>query len=111
MATRTPAILVIIAAFLSVYAMSALACDYVVGDVNGSGIFNGVDVVFACNYLGGGGTPPDSCECPDESGRVWYVAGDVNASCSFNGLDVTYMVAYFKGGPEPHPCADCPPTP
>jgi hypothetical protein len=82
------------------------ACNYVVGDVNNSGGFNGVDVVFAVSYFKGGAAPPYHCVC---GANDWYVAGDVNASCNFNGVDVTYAVGYFKGGPAPHPCADCPP--
>jgi hypothetical protein len=83
-------------------------CNYIIGDVNSSGGFNGVDVVFAVSYFKGGGAPQYTCECT--SGHSWYVAGDVNASCNFNGVDVTYMVSYFKGGSLPHPCPDCPPT-
>jgi hypothetical protein len=81
-------------------------CSYVVGDVNNSGGFNGVDVVYAVSYFKGGAAPPFSCLCGT---TTWYVAGDVNASCNFNGVDVTYAVSYFKGGPVPHPCAECPP--
>jgi hypothetical protein len=83
-------------------------CDYIVGDVNNSGGFNGVDVVFAVAYFKGGTIPSYSCECT--SGNSWFVAGDVNGSCTFNGVDVVYAVAYFKGGPAPIPCPDCPPT-
>lgn len=82
-------------------------CDYIVGDINNSGGFNGVDVVFAVSYFKGGTMPPYACECTP--GHTWFVAGDVNASCNFNGVDVTYAVSYFKGGPGPHPCVDCPP--
>jgi hypothetical protein len=85
-------------------------CEYVIGDANNNGAFNGLDVTYSVAYFKGGPPPPYDCECPDGSGNTWYVAGDVNASCSFNGLDVTYMVAYFKGGPIPRPCPDCPPT-
>jgi hypothetical protein len=83
------------------------ACNYVIGDINGNQIFNGLDVVYAVRYITGGQPPAYSCECTP--GNTWYVVGDVNASCSFNGLDVTYMVYYFKGGPDIHPCPDCPP--
>jgi hypothetical protein len=83
------------------------ACNYVVGDCNNSGGFNGVDVVYAVSYFKGGSAPEYTCECTP--GNSWYVAGDVNASCNFNGVDVTYAVSYFKGGLPPHPCADCPP--
>ena len=84
-------------------------CFYAVGDINGSGQLNGLDVVFCVNYLRGGPFPAYVCECTP--GNSWYVAGDVNGSCSFNGLDVSYMVTYLKGGPAPIPCPDCPPAP
>ena len=83
-------------------------CDYVVGDANDNGAFNGLDVSYSVSYFKGGPPPPYSCDCPPHGS--WYVGGDVNATCSFNGLDVTYMVSYFKGGPPPYPCADCLPA-
>jgi hypothetical protein len=86
----------------------AAGCPYTIGDANGNGAFNGLDVTYSVGYFKGGPPPPFNCNCPPHG--VWYVAGDVNASCSFNGLDVTYMVAYFKGGPTPNPCPDCPPS-
>jgi hypothetical protein len=82
-------------------------CDYVVGDANGNGAFNGLDVTYGVSYFKGGPPPPYECECTP--GNTWYIAGDVNASCNYNGLDITYAVSYFKGGPLPHPCANCPP--
>jgi len=82
-------------------------CDYVIGDANNSGTFNGLDVTFGVAYFKGGPIPPYECECTP--GNNWYVAGDVNGSCNYNGLDITYAVAYFKGGPGPMPCPDCPP--
>ena len=83
-------------------------CVYVVGDVNGSEDFNGLDITYGVAYLKGGNTPLcDPCQyCPD-----WFYCGDVNGSCSYNGLDITYGVAYLKGGPSPAPCGDCPPPP
>jgi hypothetical protein len=81
----------------------------VIGDVNNSGDYNGLDVTYSVTFLKGGTPPSYECECVP--GETWYVAGDVNNSCSFNGLDVTYGVSYFKGGPDPEPCADCPPVP
>ncbi len=82
-------------------------CDFVPGDANGSGIFNGLDVVFEVNFLKSvGPAPPDTCEC-GSWGRV-YAAADANGDCAFNGLDVTYSVLYFKGGQPPRRCADCP---
>ncbi len=83
-------------------------CNYIPGDANGNGAFNGLDVTYSVNYFRGAGNPPPyTCEC--HPGNSWFVAGDVNNSCSFNGLDVTYMVNYFKGGAAPIPCGDCPP--
>jgi hypothetical protein len=83
-------------------------CNYVVGDVNNSQSFTGLDVTYSVRYFKGGPMPPYSCFCPLHG--TWYVSGDVNGSCSFTGLDVTFMVRYFKGGPHPIPCADCPPA-
>ncbi len=92
----------------SVMSLSAGSCDYVVGDANNSGGYNGLDVTYGVAFFKGGPAPPYVCECTPYN--YWYVAGDVNGSCSYNGLDVTYGVAYFKGGPDPIPCADCPPV-
>jgi hypothetical protein len=82
-------------------------CDYIVGDVNGSDNYNGLDITYGVAFFKGGPEPMYECECSPHG--TWYVAGDVNGSCSYNGLDITYGVAYFKGGPDPIPCADCPP--
>jgi hypothetical protein len=82
-------------------------CQYIVGDINDSGFFNGLDITYGVSYFKGGPVPPYTCECTP--GNTWYVGGDVNASCSYNGLDITYGVAYFKGGSDPMPCPDCPP--
>jgi len=83
-------------------------CDYVVGDVNGSYNYNGLDITYGVNFLKSIGPDPqcDECfMCPD-----WHYCGDVNGSCNYNGLDITYGVNYLKGiGPDPVPCADCPP--
>lgn len=83
------------------------SCHYVVGDINGDGVLNGLDAVYGVSYFKGGPLPPYNCECSRSS--TWFVACDLNGSCSFNGLDITYMVAYLKGGPAPHPCPNCPP--
>jgi hypothetical protein len=83
-------------------------CDYVVGDVNGSDSYNGLDITYGVNYFKGGPVPMYECECTP--GNTFYVSGDVNGSCSYNGLDITYGVSYFKGGPDPIPCGDCPPN-
>jgi hypothetical protein len=91
---------------LDVIMMAAGGCDYVVGDVNGSVSYNGLDVTFGVAFFKGGPEPVcDPCPlCPG-----WHYCGDVNGSCGYNGLDITYGVAYFKGGPSPVPCGDCPP--
>jgi hypothetical protein len=83
-------------------------CEYVVGDVNDSDTYNGLDITYGVAFFKGGDPPPYECECT--TGNTWYVAGDVNNSCNYNGLDITYGVAYFKGGPIPLPCEDCPPV-
>ncbi|UCE65133.1 MAG: carboxypeptidase regulatory-like domain-containing protein, partial [Candidatus Zixiibacteriota bacterium] len=84
-------------------------CDYAVGDVNGSGNYNGLDITYGVAYFKGGADPlcPD---CPVGDCNSWHYCGDVNASCNYNGLDITYGVAYFKGGPGPMFCVDCPPA-
>jgi hypothetical protein len=85
-------------------------CDYVVGDVNGSDSYNGLDVTYGVNWFKYNVDPPLCPDCPPCNS--WYYCGDVNGSCSFNGLDVTYSVNWFKYGVDPAvPCADCPPNP
>jgi len=82
-------------------------CDYVVGNVNGSGNYNGLDITWGVNFFKGGSDPicPDCPPC-----NSWHFCGDVNGSCSYNGLDITWGVNYFKGGLSPIPCPDCPPS-
>ena len=75
---------------------------------NGSGVFNGLDVIYGVNYFKGGPPPPYSCDCPPHG--ILFVTGDVNSSCSFNGLDISYFVSYLKGGPSLAPCPDCLPA-
>ncbi|UCC79633.1 MAG: hypothetical protein JSW64_15435 [Candidatus Zixiibacteriota bacterium] len=85
-------------------------CDYVVGDVNGSDSYNGLDITYGVNYFKGAGDP--MCpygSCPIPPCNNFFYCGDVNGSCSYNGLDITYGVNYFKGGLGPVPCDDCPP--
>jgi hypothetical protein len=89
----------------------AAGCEYVVGDVNGSGSYNGLDITFGVNYFKGGLDPLcplGSCPVPPCNG--FFYCGDVNGSCSYNGLDITYGVNYFKGGSGPIPCPDCEPA-
>jgi len=85
-------------------------CDYAVGDVNGSGNYNGLDITYGVNFFKSIGPDPQcdpNCPpCPD-----WFYCGDVNNSCNYNGLDITYGVNYLKGiGPDPVPCDACPPV-
>ncbi len=95
--------------FPEVWAYPVFLVSYVVGDINGSGNFNGLDVSYAVSFFKGGPPPMDFVPClPGEP--WWYVSGDVNGSCNFNGLDVTYMVTYLKGGPTLIPCPQCPPS-
>ncbi|UCC81033.1 MAG: SBBP repeat-containing protein [Candidatus Zixiibacteriota bacterium] len=86
------------------------ACDYVVGDVNGSDSYNGLDITYGVNFFKGSSDPMcpfGSCSIPPCDS--FFYCGDVNGSCSYNGLDITYGVNYFKGGADPIPCSNCPP--
>ena len=84
--------------------------DYILGDINGNGVANGVDVSYGVNYFKGfGDAPPFQADCPGHG--LLYAAGDVNANCQFNGVDITYFVNFLKGlGPALTPCPDCPPN-
>ena len=43
----------------------AAGCDYVVGDVNGSASYNGLDITYAVNYFKYGNPGPAPCgDCP-----------------------------------------------
>ena len=84
-------------------------CDYIIGDINGNGAANGIDVVYGVNYFKGGFAPPDSCNCPPAV-FPFYAAGDVNANCNFNGIDITFFVNFLKGTvPALLSCPTCPP--
>jgi hypothetical protein len=85
-------------------------CNYIPGDANGNGIFNGIDVGWMVNYFKvTGPPPPDTCYCPPHG--VIFDAADANGNCAFNGIDVSYEVNYFKGiGGPPIYCIDCPPA-
>jgi N-acetylneuraminic acid mutarotase len=83
-------------------------CDYVVGDVNYSGSYNGLDITYLISFFKGAPNPY-GCLCECTPGDWWYVCCDVNADCECNGLDIVYAIAYFKGGSPPTPCPDCPP--
>lgn len=87
-------------------------CGYVVGDVNGSGSANGLDVTYGVAYFKSGLNPPYG-NCPNHPCAPYYDlyrTCDVNASCTCNGVDITYMVSYFKYLTNPlRPCPACPP--
>jgi hypothetical protein len=88
-------------------------CEYLAGDVNNSGIANGIDVVYAVSYFKGGAPPLVNCArpagpCPQAS--PFYAALDVNGSCSTNGIDITFYVSFLKGGPAIICCPSCPPA-
>ena len=86
-------------------------CGYTPGDINGNGSVNGVDIVFAVNYLKGGPQPPIDCGniCTEIS--PFYAAGDVNGNCAFNGIDITFFVRYLKlQVPALLYCVDCSPA-
>lgn len=84
---------------------------YVVGDFNGSEIFNVADIVDAFSKLKTGS--PEAallCECPEGSGNIWAVAMDVNNTCAFNVADIIDGISNLKiGSPELTPCELCPP--
>jgi hypothetical protein len=82
-------------------------CSYILGDINGNGVVNGLDIVYGINYFKGGNPPPYTCQCG--SLGLIYIAGDINASCSFNGIDITDMVNFFGGFSDLYPCPFCPP--
>jgi photosystem II stability/assembly factor-like uncharacterized protein len=88
--------------------LEGLPCEFVPGDANSNGQFNGIDAVFMVAFLKGIGNPPsDSCDCPPHG--IVYTAADANGNCLFNGIDVTYSVNFFKGhGPGAVGCPDCP---
>lgn len=84
-------------------------CYYVPGDINGDGVANGLDVVFAVAYYKDGPAPRYFCDCPPYG--PFIVAGDVNGNCTFNGIDITYFVHYLKGErPALLYCLNCPPA-
>lgn len=82
-------------------------CEYVLGDVNGNGQFNGIDVVYLVRYFKGGPPPEIQCDC--YPGGLIYPAADLNGTCSVNGIDVAYMVLILKGLAPMLNCPGCPP--
>jgi hypothetical protein len=83
-------------------------CDYLIGDINGNGRVNGLDIVYGVKFFKGGNPPPYICPC-GTFGLI-YIAGDINASCSFNGADITSFINYFRGYYNFEPCPFCPPS-
>ena len=85
-------------------------CDYVPGDVNGSGNVIGSDVTYLVNYFRGAAAPPDSC-WNDLASSWLYSAADVNGDCNVIGSDVTYLVNFFRAiQTEIHWCPETPPA-
>lgn len=82
-------------------------CDFVPGDVNSDHQMNGLDIVYAVNYLKGiGDAPPQTCDCLPY--LAMPAAADANGDCVFNGIDVIYMVNYIMGiGSAPRICPHC----
>ncbi|OGC91038.1 MAG: hypothetical protein A2W25_08155 [candidate division Zixibacteria bacterium RBG_16_53_22] len=91
-----------------------LGCEYTVGDINGDGSSNGIDILYGISFFKGGAVPAVDCGAPDgpcPQLSPFYAPGDVNGGCRFNGIDLTCYVAYLKGlQPRLRWCADCPPT-
>jgi hypothetical protein len=85
-------------------------CEYVVGDVNSSDSYGGLDITYGVSFFKGGNNPMCAFgSCPIPPCDAFYYCGDVNGSCSYNGIDITFGVSYFKGGNAPIPCPYCPP--
>jgi len=64
---------------------------YILGDANGDGVINVVDVVYLINYLFISGPAPNPVE-----------SGDVNCDHTINAADVVYLINYlFIKGPPP----------
>ena len=71
-----------------------VSCCEVRGDIDHSGLFETMDMVYFVNWLWNDGPPPPCEEEADADGN-----GDVN------GLDILYLVNYsWNFGPEPVPC-------
>jgi hypothetical protein len=62
-------------------------CGYVVGDVNGSGNANGLDVTFGVNYFKYGYPPPyGSCPHPCPLHEDLFKGGDVRSGYYLYGI-------------------------
>ena len=83
--------------------------SYLLGDINGNGLINGIDIVYLVRFFKGEVAPPPFVIDCEPHGML-YAACDVNGSCSVNGLDIVYFVNYLKGIATFLPCPDCPPA-
>jgi len=68
---------------------------FIPGDVNNSGVVNGLDLVYLVNYFKGGPAIP-----------VPALRADANGNCFIEGIDAVYLHNFLLGGPEPH-AGDC----
>jgi hypothetical protein len=91
-------------------------CQYIPGDFNGVGGFNGIDVGALVNYFKDWPVPEPTVRCPTCGSlglNMHLPAGDVNGTCRVDGIDVGYMVNHFKFGDTAFPtlyCPQCPPA-
>jgi enediyne biosynthesis protein E4 len=82
-------------------------CNYKLGDINGDGVVDGLDLIYGVNFFRGGNHPPYECLCGNFG--FTYIAGDINGSCIFNGADISSLVNYFRGFGDLETCIICPP--
>jgi hypothetical protein len=69
------------------------SCCRVMGDANGSGAVNILDITFVISYLYKGGPAP-TC----------YAEADINCDCVVNILDVTTIILYLYYLHDPCDC-------
>jgi hypothetical protein len=75
---------------------AGVGCDFLCGDVDGSGEIDIDDVVYLLDYIFAAGPAPVPLE-----------SGDVDCSGGIDIDDIVYLITFiFSGGPEP--CAECP---
>ncbi|UCD64444.1 MAG: M6 family metalloprotease domain-containing protein [Candidatus Zixiibacteriota bacterium] len=71
-----------------------ISCCEVRGDVDHSGTFDALDIIYLVDYFWGGGDPPP---CEEEA--------DANGDEQVDTLDLLYLVAHmWESGPAPVPC-------
>jgi len=81
------------------FTMCGGACQWLVGDADGSGSINISDAVYLIAYIFAQGDPPT----PHPVG-----SGDADCSHSVNISDAVYLIAYiFSHGPAPGQTCDC----